>query len=139
MNTTVGEPLIGQWYRRLDKGEIFQVTARDEGSRSIETQTFDGELDEIDEESWTTLPLELAEPPEDWTGPVDDIEVDDLGYSETEMTGRDWAAPLEPLKATEEAWQDTTQVQDGAPEVEELPAEDTVANSAAIRDLGAGR
>jgi hypothetical protein len=30
---------------------------------------------------WTTLPLEFAEPPEDWTGPLNDVEVDDLGYT----------------------------------------------------------
>jgi len=138
MNTSVGKPRIGQWYRRLDKGEIFQVTARDEGSRSIEIQAFDGELDEIDEESWTALPLELAEPPEDWTGPIDDIEVDDLGYSETEMSRRDWAAPLEPFKATQEAWQDTTQDQEGTPEVGDFPADDAVSN-AAIRGPAADR
>jgi hypothetical protein len=38
----------------------------DTESRSIVVQNTDGDLDEIDEESWTTLPLGWAERPEDW-------------------------------------------------------------------------
>lgn len=110
MNSGVGRARIGQWYTRLDKGETFQVTGFDESSRTIEIQAFDGDLDEIDLDAWYTLPLALGEPPEDWTGPVDDIETDDLGYSETEMSEADWAEPLQPLRSDQpkEAWQDTT-------------------------------
>lgn len=99
MNTGVGRARIGQWYTRWDKGELFQVVGYDPDSRTIETQTFDGDLDEIESETWVGLPLALAEPPEDWTGPVDDVERDDLGYSETDMTGADWAEPLQSLRA----------------------------------------
>lgn len=99
MNTGVGSARIGQWYSRWDKGEIFQVTACDEVSRTVEIQTFDGDLDEIDAETWAALPLRFAEPPEDWTGPVDDVERDDLGYSETDMTAADWTEPLQSLRA----------------------------------------
>ena len=111
MNEGVGRAQLGQWYRRRDKGEIFQVTGYDEHSATIEIQSFDGDLDEIDEETWAELPLGLAEPPEDWTGPVDDVERDDLGYSETAMTGADWAQPLEPFASRREAWEDTTSVE----------------------------
>src|SRR5208337_64136 len=104
MNTSVGRARIGQWYLHSDKGELFQVTGLDLQARTIETQNFDGDVDEIDEDSWTALPLSLAEPPEDWTGPVDTVEVDDLGYSETAMTAEDWEAPLQPLSGTQEAW-----------------------------------
>lgn len=138
MNRRVGEARIGQWYLRWDKGEVFQVTACDERSGTIETQSFDGEIDEIDKESWITLPLGLAEPPEDWTGPVDDVEVDDLGYSETDMKGRDWAAPLEPFRAPQEAWQ-TVEDGEDAPEIEGLPAEDLVVDNIAARDLAGHR
>lgn len=109
MEKLVGGALAGQWYMRGDKGEIFQVIGYDEDSRTVEIQTFDGDLDEIELEAWNTLPLALAEPPEDWTGPVDDIERDDLGYTETEMTGEDWASPLQTLRwedEGQEAWQD---------------------------------
>ena len=95
MYTGVGRARIGQWYARLDKGETFQVTGLAEESHTIEIQTFDGDLDEIDEESWALMPLTFTETPEDWTGPVDDVERDDLGYPETDMTGADWAERLQ--------------------------------------------
>ena len=124
MNNGVGSARIGQWYARWDKGEIFQVTGCDKEAGTIEVQTFDGDLDEIDDQTWRVLPLGLAEPPEDWTGPIDDVERDDLGYSETDMTGADWAEPLEPYRPVLEAWEDTAADEEGTPEnqadVEEL-------------------
>jgi Family of unknown function (DUF6763) len=98
MNTGVGRARIGQWYARSDKGESFQVIGCDEEARTIEIQTLDGDLDEIEQDTWAALPLALAEQPEDWTGPVDDVERDDLGYSETEMTGTDMSEPLRQLR-----------------------------------------
>ncbi len=99
MHMGVGRARIGQWYARCDKGEIFQVIGCDEDSPTIEIQNFDGDLDEIDRDTWSALRLALAAPPEDWTGPVDDVERDDLGYSETGMTGADWSEPLRQLRA----------------------------------------
>jgi hypothetical protein len=53
------------------------------------------------------MTLELAEAPEDWTGPVDDIERDDLQYSETGMAPSDWRKPLEELPGpSRETWED---------------------------------
>jgi hypothetical protein len=124
MNTGVGRARVGQWYTRWDKGEIFQVVGYDESSRTIEIQTFDGDLDEIDVEMWAALPLAFVEPPEDWTGPVDDVERDDLGYSETDMRGEDWAEPLQtvrPEKEGEESWQDTTPEEERDAEGEGAP------------------
>jgi hypothetical protein len=67
MNTGIGRAQLGQWYRHLDTREIFRVVGLDTESRSIVIQSVDGDLDEIDEESWVTLPLGWAEPPEDFT------------------------------------------------------------------------
>jgi hypothetical protein len=82
MNVIVGMPQIGHWYRRRDKGETFQVVGRDVDSRAIEIQYFGGDVDEIEAAAWSELPLERGEPPEDWTAPLDDVEPDDLGYSQ---------------------------------------------------------
>ncbi len=71
MNETVGGPRIGQWYRRGDKGGPFLVTGRDPHAGTIEIQSLDGDLDEIDDGNWSALPLEFAEPPEDISGPLD--------------------------------------------------------------------
>lgn len=140
MNTGVGRARIGQWYTRWDKGEIFQVIGSDADSRTIEVQTFDGDLDEIDLEAWESLPLALAEPPEDWTGPVDDVERDDLGYTETDMRGEDWAEPLQTLRPeekAEEAWQDETAEDERDPQGEGAPVEDLASDDpAAASRLG---
>jgi hypothetical protein len=88
-------PAITQWYRHLDKGHQFQVVALDDEAGTIEIQHFDGDLEEIDAESWHGLDIEAIQPPEDWTGPMDVAEKDDLGYTETEMSDEDWLRPLE--------------------------------------------
>lgn len=141
MNPDVGRARIGQWYARCDKGEIFQVVGYDPNSRTIETQMFDGDLDEVDLETWAGLPLEFAEPPEDWTGPVDDVERDDLGYSETEMSGADWAQLLQPLRAQEDQGnadsRHTVDEDEGIPEEESAPREELVLdNPVAAQRLG---
>jgi hypothetical protein len=107
MDTRPRRPEIGQWYTHRDKGEVFQVVGYDDRSQSIEIQSFDGDVDEIDGATWQSLVLERCEPPEDWTGPMDDIEKDDLGYSETEMKPADWAQPLQALQPGTEAWEET--------------------------------
>jgi len=81
MNVAVGAARIGQWYTHLDKGEPFLVTGYDEKSRTIETQQINGDLDEIDEETWNTLPLELAEPPEDWSESMIDADASESADS----------------------------------------------------------
>lgn len=99
------EPIVNQWYRQLDKGFQFQVVAVDEEENTVEIQHFDGDLEEFDFDTWEEMELELIEPPEDWTGGMDDIERDDLGYSETEMREGDWSAPSrERAGATEAGW-----------------------------------
>jgi hypothetical protein len=85
------------------------VTGRDYRAGTVEIQNFDGDVDEVDLEAWTSLPLSFAEPPADWTGPVDDVETDDLGYSETGMRLSDWEQPLQTVRPAEprEAWEET--------------------------------
>ena len=82
MSSTVGDPEIGQWYERSDNGAIFQVTGVDDGAKTIELQAIDGDLDEVDPETWAAMPLEPRGAPEDWLGPIDDMEADDLACSE---------------------------------------------------------
>ena len=105
MGSIIGTPEIGRWYRHLDKGEVFQVVSVDDDSGTVEVQSFGGDLDEIDADTWDTLPLAFAAPPEDWSGPMDELERDHLGYSDTESIPTNWTQPPEPLGI--EAWDDT--------------------------------
>jgi len=78
MSTEI-EPVIGNWYRAED-GSSFEVVAVDDDS--VEIQYFDGGVEELDMASWHEMTLEQIEPPEDWSGPFDDLEKDDLGYTD---------------------------------------------------------
>ena len=87
--------IIAQWYHYPQKSEKFQVTAIDEQSDSVEIQYFDGNIDEFELTTWYTLEIEPIETPEDWTGPLNNIEKDDLTPIGTEMQDEDWDAPYD--------------------------------------------
>ena len=78
------DPIIGNWYRNQETGNDFEVVALDEDAQTIEIQYFDGELEELDLDAWYELAIESIEEPEDWSGPFDELESDDLGYDENE-------------------------------------------------------
>jgi hypothetical protein len=80
-------PVPGKWYESLDDEEIFRVLSVDEDAELIELQYEDGDVEEIDYETWQELDLELAEEPEGWSGSEDDDEDDDLEDDEDE---NDW-------------------------------------------------
>lgn len=93
--TEVGNPIVGQWYTRQDTGENFWVTGYDSRSGSIEIQMSDGDLDELDEEGWDSLPLDLAEASPGRTDPLAD------GDADTE-------AEAGPPRSSDEPWEDTS-------------------------------
>lgn len=78
------DPIIGNWYRNQETGNDFEVVALDEDAQTVEIQYFDGELEELDLEVWYDLPIDPIEAPEDWSGPFDELDSDDLGYDTEE-------------------------------------------------------
>ena len=76
------DPRIDQWYWEPKSDRSFTVIDYDEDDGIIEIQYFDGEVNELDMEEWQELAPEEAEQPEDWSGPIDKLEQDDLGYDE---------------------------------------------------------
>ncbi len=83
------DPIIGNWYRNQETGNDFEVVALDEDAQTIEIQHFDGELEEMDLDAWYEQPIESIEAPEDWSGPFDDMESDDLGYDKDDDEEKD--------------------------------------------------
>jgi hypothetical protein len=77
------DPIVGNWYRDLDSQTDFEVVAVDEDAQTVEIQYFEGEVEEIDLDSWYAMILEPIEQPEDWSGPFDDVEPEDLGYDDS--------------------------------------------------------
>jgi hypothetical protein len=78
------DPKVGRWYRRLDDEQLFKVVSIDEDDGLIEIKTEDGQAEELDSTEWVELDLELAEPPDDWVDPDEELDKDDLLPDEDE-------------------------------------------------------
>ncbi len=93
--TTEDDPIIGSWYCHLDKGQRFRVVAIDENTETVAVQNFDGNLDEYEINNWYQQEIEACEAPENWSGPLDIENVDDLGTDITDTEDSDWDEPLD--------------------------------------------
>ena len=78
------EPVAGQWYENVDENESFRVLSVDEDAELIEIEYLDGDIEELDLDTWAELDLEKIEQPEGWSG--DDDEDED----EEEEDDEDW-------------------------------------------------
>lgn len=70
-------PVPGQWYKSLEDEETFQVLSVDEDAELIQLQYEDGDVEEIDHDTWQELDLDLTEEPEGWSGSDEDDEDED--------------------------------------------------------------
>lgn len=73
-------PEIGGWYEEMETGDTFEVVAIDESAATIEIQYVDGELSELDFESWLQMALIPAEAPEDMNASYELSSEDSYGY-----------------------------------------------------------
>ena len=71
------EPVPGQWYQNLEEEESFRVLSVDEDSELLEIEYLDGDIEEIDLETWHEMDLERIEEPEGWSESDDEDEVED--------------------------------------------------------------
>ncbi len=71
------EPVAGQWYENLEEEESFRVLTVDEDSELVEIEYLDGDIEEMDIESWHEMDLERIEQPEGWSESDDEDEADD--------------------------------------------------------------
>lgn len=85
------EPLPGQWYWHHDKGQHFVVIDAD--ADAVEIQHYDGDVEAMDRGAWREMDIELSEPPEDASGPLEELESDDLAYTDADMdreSSKEW-------------------------------------------------
>lgn len=87
--------MIGQWYHYPEKSEKFMVTAIEDSTGTVEVQYFDGTIGEFDLTDWKSMRAEDIAEPEDWSGPMDDIEIDDLNSLGNEPSEEGWEEPYE--------------------------------------------
>jgi hypothetical protein len=71
------DPVQGQWYEDLEENEIFRVLSVDPDEEIIEVQYENGDIEEIDLDTWHELDLERAEEPEGWASDEDEEEEED--------------------------------------------------------------
>lgn len=93
-------PDIGCWYKDQEYGYIFEVVATDISQNSIEIQHFSGEIEELDMESWFERDIRVIPPPEDYSGPYE-LSREDLGYSDDAFRPEDWSGPLSDIEPDE--------------------------------------
>lgn len=93
--TTENDPIVGNWFLHLDKGQRFCVVAVDEKSETVEIQHFDGDVEEINLGDWYDMDIEISAEPENWSGSVDIGEIDDYGTEVTDTAADEWDESLE--------------------------------------------
>ena len=70
-------PTPGKWYENKEEEETFRVLTVDEDDELVEIEYVDGEIEELDLDTWHELDLELTEEPEGWAGDDDDDDEDE--------------------------------------------------------------
>src|ERR1700727_339338 len=66
------EPAVGQWYENIDENESFRVLSVDEDAELVELEYLDGDIEEIDLETWHELALDKIDEPGGWAGSAED-------------------------------------------------------------------
>ena len=82
-------PVPGKWYENKEEDETFRVLSVDEDDELVEIEYLDGEIEELDLDTWHELDLEPTEEPEGWSDESDDDdeeeeEDEDFDYDEDE-------------------------------------------------------
>jgi len=83
------EPTPGQWYENLEEEESFRVLSVDEDSELVEIEYLDGDIEEIDLETWHEMDLDLTEEPEGWAESEEEDDEDDEDWEEDEDNDED--------------------------------------------------
>jgi len=79
------EPVAGQWYENVEEEEQFRVLSVDEDSELIEIEYLDGDIEELDIESWHEMDLEKISEPEGWSeSDEEEDEEDDEDWDDDE-------------------------------------------------------
>jgi hypothetical protein len=80
------DPIKGQWFEDLEENEIFLVLSVDPDTELVEIQYENGDIEEIDLDTWHELDLERTTEPEGWAS---DAAADDKEEEEDDED-EDW-------------------------------------------------
>ena len=82
------EPVAGQWYENVEEDDSFRVLSIDPDTELVEIEYLDGDIEEMDLDTWHEMDLERIEEPEGWASEDDDE--DDEEEDEEEDEDDDW-------------------------------------------------
>lgn len=82
------DPVQGKWYEDLEENEVFKVLSVDPDQELVEVQYENGDIEEIDLDTWHELDLELSQEPEGWAS--DDEDEEEEEEEEEEDDEDDW-------------------------------------------------
>ena len=102
------EPVPSQWYENVEEEESFRVLSVDEDSELVEIEYLDGDIEEIDLETWHEMDLERIEEPEGWSESDDEDTDEDEDLDEEDDDEDD-----------EDDWDDDEDEDDGDEERDE--------------------
>ena len=79
-------PVPGKWFENKEEEETFRVLSVDEDEELVEIEYLDGEIEEMDLDTWHELDLEPTEEPEGWSDDADedDDEEEDEDFDDDE-------------------------------------------------------
>src|ERR1700674_4541123 len=84
------EPAVGQWYENIDENESFRVLSVDEDAELVELEYLDGDIEEIDLETWHEFDLDKIEEPEGWAGSAEDEDEEEEEEKEETEDDETW-------------------------------------------------
>jgi len=79
----------GQWYENVEEDESFRVLSVDEDSERHKIEYLDGDIEEIDLETWREMDLERIEEPEGWSESDDEETEDEDDWDEEDEEDED--------------------------------------------------
>jgi hypothetical protein len=104
------EPAAGQWYENLEENESFRVLSVDEDAETVEIEYLDGDIEEIDLDTWAELDLDKIDEPEGWAGADEDDE--DEEEDEDEDLDETWDDDDEDEDDDDDDWDDDDEEND---------------------------
>ena len=84
------EPAVGQWYENIDENESFRVLSVDEDAELVELEYLDGDIEEVDLETWHELDLDKIDEPEGWAGSAEDEDEEEEEEEEKDDLDETW-------------------------------------------------
>lgn len=96
-------PVIGQWYKNRETGDMYEVVASDEAEGFVEVQFFASEIEEFDLDTWKEFDLIEIPEPEDWSGPFE-LTRDDVDYSDYTFQPENWSGALTGIEPDIDDW-----------------------------------